>query len=295
MDGFAKLTLAPQDVPLSDTGKREASEAADQLHSFLYDIDACFTSILSRAQDTLETCLDALHKPPDTYIDYRLSERHYGALQGFVKKEVEDGKFGHDPDDVEAWRRSWYAVPPQLTDDDPRRVEELAIYGNIAPRGESLEMVAKHRIRPFVNDVLTPVLDEAATRRHSRQGTGLIVAHANSLRALLGVLCEVEDDLEAIHVLEQLKIPTGIPLVIRYQQLANGKFQALPPPEADECLIRFDEGLIKAPKAPPGFGHPKLPVWPLDTCMPILSPEAIHIKRKIRSKRRKLRRKVVRV
>jgi 2,3-bisphosphoglycerate-dependent phosphoglycerate mutase len=68
-----------QDVPLSETGEREALDAAHQLSTYLYDIDACFTSTLDRAQATSRACLERLSTQPKTIIeDYRLCERHYG-------------------------------------------------------------------------------------------------------------------------------------------------------------------------------------------------------------------------
>ena len=303
-----------QDVSLSPTGEREALAMAKQISNYFYDIDVCFTSMLSRSQQTTRIVLEKLwekqqsrpddgqrkhhfrgshaHFPPlfprIVHCDYQLNERHYGALQGFVKKDVADGKCAaeipgsDDPNLVASWRRSWFAVPPLLTDDDPRRLEEVEKWSPIMPiskipRGESLEMVAKDRVRPFLDDVLTPVLDEIAAYKHSNrdrktnvQTTGLVIAHANSLRALLGVLCEVEDDPEALQILEALRIPTGVPLVVYYQQCTNGKYRALPLPEADNCIIQYDNGQLVHPRQPPpGLGHPKLPVWPLDTCIPL--------------------------
>jgi bisphosphoglycerate-dependent phosphoglycerate mutase len=93
------------------------------------------------------------------------------------------------------------------------------------PRGESLEMVARDRIRPFLDEVLTPTLDRAVDVRVNSQsddspiegGTGLVVAHANSLRALIGTICQVEKDPIKLKKVEQMKIQTGVPLVLRYQ------------------------------------------------------------------------------
>jgi 2,3-bisphosphoglycerate-dependent phosphoglycerate mutase len=224
------------DVPLSKTGEREALEAATQLNSYLHDIDLCFTSILSRAQATTRTCLESMrmgqqqngnkrnannnnNSIPPLHVDYRLNERHYGALQEFCKSDVEQGKFSQwqDADLIQQWRRSWFVRPPPMDDNDPRRLAELARYGNllrlhnnnnnnndsssssknakrdnvveVVPNGESLEMVAKNRVRPFVDEVLTPLLDARAMEKRQRFGklngewpqtTGLIVAHANS-------------------------------------------------------------------------------------------------------------------
>ena len=177
--------------------------------------------------------------PKQFIIDHRLNERHYGSLQGLVKADAEAGMHGHSPADVEQWRRSWHAIPPLLEDDDPRRVEELRLYRDICggidnvPRGESLAMVAKERIRPFIDESLTPLLDGAylQSKRHednsilNEGGTALIVAHANSLRALIGVICNVENDPAALRKLESMKIPTASPLVLRYRRDAeNGMY-----------------------------------------------------------------------
>jgi len=245
-------------------------------------IDALFTSNLSRAKMTAHYCWWAYyekleeqyslqkkyqyynthgndklmqHQQPDItprqfLIDHRLNERHYGSLQGLVKSETEAGKYGHSPKDVEAWRRSWHTVPPLLEQDDPRRLDEIRKFQHLCggaenvPRGESLEMVAEKRIKPFLVERVTPLLDEAYLEQKSRElldgepslsssqsneiikgdmdadegGTALIVAHANSLRALIGVLCNVEDDPIALKKLEAMKIPTATPMVIRYRR-----------------------------------------------------------------------------
>lgn len=180
------------DVGLSNKGRYEASAAADQISTYSYEIDYCFTSQLSRALDTTSTVLDTLRKSqkhlPPAVKDFRLNERHYGALQGYIKKEVEQGKYGHDPKLVKLWRRSWDIVPPLLEEDDPRREAELRLYSEICggshnvPLGESLEMVAKYRVRPFLDEVLTPTLNSMGKKRTDGGATGLVIAHANSLR-----------------------------------------------------------------------------------------------------------------
>jgi len=117
---------------LSKTGEQVAVEAARQLSTYLYNVDACFTSTLDRAQATAQACLHGLSTQPQVLInEYRLNERHYGALQTFCKEDVEDGKHTHeiegseDPELVTAWRRSWFTQPPLLSDNDPRRLQEL--------------------------------------------------------------------------------------------------------------------------------------------------------------------------
>lgn len=286
------------DVALSDHGRQEATEAAAQLAGYFYNVDMVFTSMLQRALETTEACLDHIHldledntDPPPVVCDYRLAERHYGGLQGYVKKDVEAGKYGHDRDLVEQWRRSWYAVPPLLEDNDERRKEEVALFSDLCggaehvPRGESLEMVAKNRVRPFLNEVITPALNIVAEQKSDKSHkrveeeltAGLVVAHANSLRALIGVLCEVEHDPLALHILESLRVPTGVPLVIHYQQLADGRYRACPLPEPEECLLQDNYGHFNKPKeAPPNLGHRSLPVWPLNTCIPLEAKHREH-------------------
>jgi len=178
--------------------------------------------------DTQDTKNDQSYQAPAQFIiDHRLNERHYGSLQGIVKSEAEFGMHGHSPADVYEWRRSWHAVPPQLKDDDPRRKEELRRYQNICgghdniPNSESLAMVAENRVRPFIEDRLTPILDRSHKLRADAMGsTALIVAHANSLRALIGCICNVEQDEsgKALGKVEGMKIPTASPLILQYQR-----------------------------------------------------------------------------
>ena len=331
------------DVPLSSKGITEAMNTATQLSRHFSDpgagagdgdgdhetnanantnamrIDVCLTSKLQRAKQTAHHCLWAFaeqhhnhnHKDEPLYKeDYRLNERHYGALQGYIKSHIESGKYGHSPQDVQAWRRSWYAVPPLLDDDDDRRIEELRAWmghcggdgdgdgdsdgstkGDNVPRGESLEMVAEGRIRPFLEEVLHPLMTQAAERRDAGNagvnsnagvngnsnvggGCALIVAHANSLRALIGVICQVEKDEAALRRLEAMKIQTGVPLILKYRQLDNGTFEACNVEEAVMGGAGFgmNGNGNDAVNGVNGNGNhhnhhpsPDLPVWPLSS------------------------------
>mmetsp|Transcript_17354 Transcript_17354/g.39748 ORF Transcript_17354/g.39748 Transcript_17354/m.39748 type:complete len:340 (-) Transcript_17354:285-1304(-) len=246
------------DVPLSPLGEKEAIRTGEILADLTreVEIDALFTSTLSRAKMTAHYVWWAYNEnleeqyrrekhyqyynrpgnmpqqnsmqyqgPAQWLADYRLNERHYGSLQGLVKVEAERGDFGHSADEVYKWRRSWHAKPPILDDDDPRRLEERRRFGPICgleniPRGESLNCVAKNRIRPFVEEKLTPLLEEAARRKPGDEGgTALIVAHANSLRALIGVICKADQNetAAAFSKLEAMKIPTASPLVLQFR------------------------------------------------------------------------------
>ncbi|KAL3912412.1 MAG: hypothetical protein SGARI_001170, partial [Bacillariaceae sp.] len=224
----------------------EAKTTGRQVANYKFGIDACFTSNLQRAQLTAHYCLWAFAEsspdlgPRQYVMDYRLNERHYGALQGFVKADVEAGMYGHDPNLVQQWRRSWHTVPPLLDEEDSRRLYELRRFSSLCggpenvPKGESLEDVANNRIQPFLNEKLIPILNQAASATtHSlerpnqhRNATGLVVAHANSLRALIGVICDVQNDPVALKTLEAMKLPTGVPLVAKFRQRSDGTFQA---------------------------------------------------------------------
>ena len=264
-------------VPLSQKGRQEAKAAANALVSCPLDIDACFVSAMARAQDTLRECVHAINQSgkmqPRIIVDYRLNERHYGALQGYIKDQVGRGLFGHDPDDVKRWRKKWSAVPPQLSDDDPRRRDELDLWPefcggeNNIPRGESLDMVAKHRIRPFLDDVLNPVMEEASQTK-GRPSTGLIVGHKNSLRALLGVICDVEHDMAALEVLESLKIPTGTPLVLRYQRTKEGKYKVYDILEKEQQHTANTMDIRKSNSERSITPHPSIPICSLKNYVP---------------------------
>eukprot|EP00578_Thalassiosira_sp_NH16_P011371 CAMPEP_0181114944 /NCGR_PEP_ID=MMETSP1071-20121207/21172_1 /TAXON_ID=35127 /ORGANISM="Thalassiosira sp., Strain NH16" /LENGTH=360 /DNA_ID=CAMNT_0023199125 /DNA_START=166 /DNA_END=1245 /DNA_ORIENTATION=+ len=293
------------DIDLSPIGEQEAIRTGQLLTKYTsgVNIDALFTSTLTRAKMTAHHCWWAYYDrledqyrqqkryqyynqpceklqqnsnqpyqaPAQFIIDHRLNERHYGSLQGLVKAETELGVHGHSPEDVYHWRRSWHAVPPKLMDDDPRRIEELRMYGNICgednvPKSESLAMVADNRIRPFVDERLTPILDRAASstagslgEATGEGGTALIVAHANSLRALIGVICNVEQDPSglALEKLESMKIPTASPLVIRYRKTAQRG-----------CYVPVDGVLEKEPRN-------ELPVYPLSS-LPVLRQQPSH-------------------
>jgi hypothetical protein len=169
---------------------------------------------------------------------------------------VEAGRYSHHPKEVQEWRRSWWTVPPLLDEEDPRRQTEIRRFSSLCggpdrvPRGESLEMVAKNRIEPFLVEKLVPILDRAAQNKGN--ATGLIVAHANSLRALIGVLCEVQNDPVALKTLEALRLPTGVPLVLKFKQRDDGSYQV--------CDI---DGVAYDMYIGSGRQTPDLPVWPL--------------------------------
>ena len=189
------------DVPLSETGEIEARRAGDTLRDAGLWFDVVHTSVLTRAIQTAHLSLEAagLLWLPVTR-SWRLNERHYGALQGKSKAQTRQ-EFGDEQ--FMLWRRSYDVPPPPLADDDPLSQAHDPRYANLPyelrPRTECLKDVLQ-RMLPYWYDALVP--DLAAGR------TPLVVAHGNSLRALVKHLDGIGDAQIA-----ELNIPTGIPLV----------------------------------------------------------------------------------
>lgn len=189
------------DVGLTAQGETEARSAARLLAAAGYDWDACLTSVLTRAIKTLDLILEGMDRLwlPVTK-DWRLNERHYGALQGLNKAETA-AKYGEDQ--VFAWRRSYDTRPPALTDDDPRFPGRDRRYADLAdtelPRTECLKDTVA-RVLPLWHEVMAPAI--ASGKRL------LVAAHGNSLRALVKYLDGISDA-----DISRLNIPTGVPLV----------------------------------------------------------------------------------
>jgi 2,3-bisphosphoglycerate-dependent phosphoglycerate mutase len=186
------------DVDLTEQGINEAIAAGRTLTNLDIDFDIAFTSVLKRAIRTLWLMLDEMDRMwiPVTR-DWRLNERHYGALQGLNKAETA-AKYGEEQ--VHIWRRSYDIAPPQLDSDDERHPSHDARYSGIdnLPATESLATTLA-RVLPCWSDLIAPEL---------RAGRNvLIAAHGNSLRALVKMLDEVSDE-----EITGFNIPTGIPL-----------------------------------------------------------------------------------
>jgi 2,3-bisphosphoglycerate-dependent phosphoglycerate mutase len=186
------------DVDLSPQGVEEARSAGRLLKAEGYVFDFAYTSMLKRAIRTLNLALEELDQ---LWIpvakDWRLNERHYGALQGLNKAETA-AKFGDAQ--VLVWRRSYDTPPPALEPGDPRHEARDPRYAGIAvPRTECLKDTVA-RVIPFWENTIAPAL---------RGGTRLLIAaHGNSMRALIKHLDGISDaDIVALNV------PTGIPLV----------------------------------------------------------------------------------
>lgn len=189
------------DVDLSEKGLQEAKDAGVLLKQEGFDFDLVYTSVLKRAIRTTWNVLDQMDLMwiPVKH-DWRLNERHYGALQGLNKAQTAE-KYGDQQ--VKIWRRSYDVPPPELTVDDPRYPGSDPRYKTLTKKQLPLTECLKdtvERVLPLWHDAIAPSV------RSGRQI--LIAAHGNSLRALVKYLQDIPDD-----EIVELNIPTGIPLV----------------------------------------------------------------------------------
>lgn len=190
-----------RDVPLSERGITEARTAGQRLRAEGFTFDVAHTSVLKRAIKTLAIVLEELDLMwiPETR-DWRLNERHYGALTGLDKAET---AAKHGEEQVLVWRRSYDIRPPAYAEGDPDNPSHDRRYAGLPPaqrpRAEALiDTVA--RVVPYWEGVIAPKV---------RAGERVVVAaHGNSLRALVKHLDRIPDD-----EIVALNIPTGIPLV----------------------------------------------------------------------------------
>ena len=189
------------DVDLTDLGREEARTSGRLLRESRDVFDVAYTSVLKRA---LRTCWIVLDELDQLWIpmerSWRLNERHYGALQGLNKAET---AAQHGDAQTHLWRRSYDIPPPPLPLDDERHPAHDPRYALLRPEDrpatESLKDTVA-RFLPYWNGTIAPAI---------RQGQRvLIVAHGNSLRALVKHLDGISDE-----AIADLNIPTGIPLV----------------------------------------------------------------------------------
>ncbi|HSY05129.1 MAG TPA: 2,3-diphosphoglycerate-dependent phosphoglycerate mutase [Steroidobacteraceae bacterium] len=189
------------DVDLAAAGRSEAAQAGRELLGQQLAVDIAFTSVLKRAIRTLWIMLDEMDRmwiPVER--SWRLNERHYGALQGLNKAQT---VAAHGEAQVQIWRRSYDMPPPPLAADDPRHPRCDPRYAQVDPR----ELPAAESLK----DTLARVLPcwHARIAPELRCGRNvMVVAHGNSLRAMVKMLDEVsEQDIVG------LNIPTGVPLL----------------------------------------------------------------------------------
>ena len=189
------------DVDLTPTGLEQARNAGQLLKAAGFDFDVAYTSVLKRATRTLWHVLDEMDRTWLPVVNnWRLNERHYGALQGLNKADMAR-QYGEAQ--VLAWRRSYDVPPPPLDPADPRCERGDLRYARLKPEQVPLTECLKDtvaRVMPFWNEALAPAL---------KSGRRLVVAaHGNSIRALVKYLDGISDQ-----DIVGLNIPNGIPLV----------------------------------------------------------------------------------
>lgn len=188
------------DVPLSDQGVKEAQEAGMVLKEKGFTFDLAFTSVLKRAEDTLDYILKEMDLSDiEIRHSWRLNERHYGALQGLNKDDTKK-KYGEEQ--VKLWRRSADVRPPALTKEDERYPGHDPKYKDLTeeelPTTENL-IDTIHRVITYWNTDIKQELEQGKQV--------IIVAHGNSLRGLMKYLDHISDE-EVMN----LEIETGNPI-----------------------------------------------------------------------------------
>jgi len=187
------------DVDLTDQGEAEARSGGERIAAAGFTPDVMFTSVLKRARRTGALALQAAGmKDVPVVEDWRLNERHYGGLTGLDKAET---AARHGEDQVQVWRRSYDVPPPPMErGHEWDFAEDLLYAGQAIPDTESLKTTLD-RVLPYWNDAIAPRLKAGEDV--------LIVAHGNSLRAIVKHLFDVPDDR-----IVGVEIPTGNPLEI---------------------------------------------------------------------------------
>ncbi len=190
-----------KDVDLTEQGREEARTAGELLKEAGFEFDVAYTSVLKRAVRTLWSILDNMDQMWIPVIrDYRLNERHYGALQGLNKAETA-AKYGDDQ--VHIWRRSYDTPPPKMERDDECYAGNFRVYKNLSEAQIPLSESLKYTVDCLVPDY------ESENKPESEEGKQvLICAHGNSLRALVKYLGDISDE-----EIVKLNIPTGVPMV----------------------------------------------------------------------------------
>lgn len=195
------------DVPLTDKGRAEAVRAGEMMVEAGLEPTILYTSLLRRAINTAHIALDVADRLWIPVVrDWRLNERHYGALQGLNKAETKE-KYGEEQ--FMTWRRSYDTPPPELADDSPYSQANDPRYANVenAPKTECLQDVEKRLIPYFEAEIMT---------RLKNGETVMLAAHGNTLRAMLMYLDGITPE-----DIAEVNVPTGIPLIYEFD--ADGK------------------------------------------------------------------------
>ena len=203
------LVTGWRDVNLTERGVEEAKAAGKKLFEKGYEFDIAFTSVLTRAIKTCNIVLEESHQLWIPQVkNWRLNERHYGALQGLDKKATAE-QYGDEQ--VHIWRRSYDISPPDLDPKDPNSAHNDRRYANspfdVVPNAENLKLTLE-RVLPFWEDQIAPAM--LSGKRV------LVVAHGNSLRALAKHIIGISDA-----EIMDFEIPTGQPLVLKLDDKLN--------------------------------------------------------------------------
>lgn len=195
--------------PLTSKGEHEAARAADLLSDHGYTFDKAYTSVLSRAQRTADILIERLGLASIAKTsDWRLNERHYGALQGQSKEEMSK-MVGEEQ--VWKWRRSYLELPPGIDAEDQRHPRFDPVYAELKPEQlpctENLAMTLD-RVSSLWHEIIT---------KDIKQGQRILIsAHGNTLRALIMHLSGMRQ-----REVEQFEIPTATPIVYRFNEFAE--------------------------------------------------------------------------
>jgi 2,3-bisphosphoglycerate-dependent phosphoglycerate mutase len=200
-----------KDVDLTEQGRGEATDAGKGLLAEGFKFDVAYTSVLKRAIRTLwiiQDAMDLMWIPVER--TWRLNERHYGALQGLNKAQTVEK---HGEEQVKIWRRSYDIPPPPLALDDERHPRFDPRYRELDPKelpaAESLKDTLG-RVAPFWNERIAPSL--------KAKKDVLVVAHGNSLRAIVKMLDGMSDS-----DIVEFNIPTGVPIVYDLDAQLNSR------------------------------------------------------------------------
>ncbi|NIH41236.1 MAG: 2,3-diphosphoglycerate-dependent phosphoglycerate mutase [Buchnera aphidicola (Periphyllus aceris)] len=197
------------DVNLTKNGIKEAREAGEVLKKYNINFDIAYTSVLKRAIFTLWKILKKINQSwIPVYKTWRLNERHYGALQGLNKDEVIPF---YGKKNVIDWRRSFSVIPPKMKSLN----DKFSGYDNRyfdmkkkdVPLSESLDLTLK-RVLPYWKDIIVPQI--------KKNKKIIIVAHGNSLRALIKYLDKIDEK-----DVPDLNIPTGKPIIYKFDKYCN--------------------------------------------------------------------------
>ncbi|MGP1958210.1 MAG: 2,3-diphosphoglycerate-dependent phosphoglycerate mutase [Arsenophonus sp.] len=194
------------DIDLSENGRKEAISAGQLLKKKGFTFNYAYTSVLKRAIHTLWNILDQIDQqwlPIEK--NWRLNERHYGALQGLYKEETVK-KYGDKQ--VKLWRRSFKIKPPELNKDDHRYISNDPRYENLS----SLEIPVSESLAATIERVI-PYWDKVIKSRIVKGEKIIIVAHGNSLRALIKYFNKITEE-----EIFEFDIPTAAPLVYEFDK-----------------------------------------------------------------------------